>query len=114
MKLRYGFVSNSSTTSFCIIGVDDTHAQELLKACGYNMEWYQDTVSQGIARDPHTLLAFYGNYNDLWYVGVDAETLLDDKTYPEARKWFVKYVESMGVDLEIGNVKLYYGEAGTG
>lgn len=117
MKVRTGFVSNSSTTSFCIIGVDTTWATEkLLQACGHDKEWFQETAGFGSAEADNGMMMFYGEYdNGPSWAGLDAETLLVDKTLPQAREWFVKYIQDkLGVVLLLDSVRLCHGEAGDG
>ena len=110
MKIRTGFVSNSSTTSFCIIGVDnEAIVDKLLQACGYDNEWYHQSKSFGAAEADS--LTFYGDYNKPYWAGLDADTLLVDKTLPQAREWFIKYVQDkLNITLSQGDVRLRYGE----
>ena len=111
MKVRLGFVSNSSTTSFFIIGVDsEAIVDKLLQACGHDKEWYQQSKSFGVAEADD--LMFYGDYDKPYWAGLDADTLPADKTLPQAREWFIKHIQNkLNVTLSQGDVGLRYGEA---
>lgn len=111
MKVRNGFVSNSSSSSFCIIGVeDDTTIQELLRADGVDWE------GSGYGTiESNSGIQFYGGYDRPDWAGLDAQPLLEKHTLPEARAEFVKWAKKhLKVAVNPKQVNLYYGEAGEG
>ena len=113
MKVRNGFVSNSSTSSFCIIGVHDSwDAPEwippLLEAVGINP---LDVcgVQEG------EILDFVGGESGVFYAGVDAEALLQTMTIPAACGLIKNLIkEKLGVDIPLEKIGFYYGYVETG
>ena len=105
MKIRNGFVSNSSSSSFCLIGswVDMEEEDELYKKF---KEVSQDNSSIYLMEDYDGMTAVFG---------MDAEELLQTRTLPEAKEEAEKIIkESLG-DLweqytEDYGVEFIYGE----
>lgn len=68
MKIRMGFVSNSSTTSFCIYGIGLPKSIHIQLPKGYSLERFQD-------------------YSDFKYaIGRDFSTIEDNETGKEFRE----------------------------
>lgn len=70
MKIRTGFISNSSTTSFCIMGIYEQHMdrKDASEFCG------------------ESLLVNYGYYGmDGQYIGVPIKTMKEDETLNQFR-----------------------------
>lgn len=104
MKIRTGFVSNSSSSSFCIIGVADYDlGRELMRKEGFTLtgvdeEERVDTDSSNSCYNggnwwisgKETILKYYGDYYEgiAYYVGVDAENFLVDRSIEQAKKEF--------------------------
>ena len=116
MKIRDGFVSNSSSSSFCIIGVTGDLAKRLLSTelneaplvrpnhgedceCKKCLSYARraegslpDDLTFGYGRfEPHDakkkmVLKYYGSSYHIDAAGVEAETLLSDSTLKEAVK----------------------------
>jgi len=114
MKIRNGFVSNSSSTSFCIIGTEnDEDIQRLLKYFGIPNDDCFSYGNYGVSTKSFPELCFYGNYNlgEAWAIGVDAESLLNTMTIPKAIEYFKNCIEEdTGIKLNGGSFS--YGEAG--
>lgn len=117
MKIRNGFVSNSSSSSFLIVGVNnygDVRLSQLAVA---------DGVEDGFgAYNTGKTLVFLGGeyeydekYNPIKYtpdyVGVEAEqALIDGRTVVELKKEFLEKAEALGITFSEKEVTLYYGE----
>lgn len=118
MKTRTGFVSNSSSTAFCIIGVD---RWAKWAGCLPEVIWEMDgrsldkeemwaSFSYGYEKGKH--FDFYG-YDTVDYVGVDAEKILEHRNINEAKQWFRGEVMRLyRIDIPTSIVKLHYGESG--
>lgn len=65
MRIRHGFVSNSSTTSFCIYGTIVTHTKEVRQK------------AQDLGLEVHR---FYGQCSGNTYVGISYHNIRDDET----------------------------------
>jgi len=84
MKIRKGFVSNSSTTSFCLYGLDfcsddDGLVGEVCKKLGG--ESFED-LSDGLdfIADKIGLETFYGWEGEQQYIGIEWSNIKDDET----------------------------------
>jgi hypothetical protein len=123
VKVRNGFVSNSSSSSFCIIGVENSMViDELLTAEGIDPntkdEWEKPaatglrSLAMGYGCDSGKMLNFYGNHNNPDFAGIEAEPLLQKFAIPDACKEFQKQVKKkLGVDIPLNKISLHYGNA---
>jgi hypothetical protein len=112
VKVRNGFVSNSSSTSFLIVGIhDQITAEKLAKKDGCKeMGW--GGYSEG------KTMVFIGNeggYDDEPYkpdyAGIEAETLLkQNRTVAEIKQIFVDKAALLGITIQPSQVDLHYGE----
>lgn len=128
MKIRTGFVSNSSSSSFLLVGIEfngshqsDSNVEifnELLKKLGYDND---SCLSFGyfspfIPKTSNTFtpaLVIYGQVNPLW-IGLanTSQYLSDDSTVSELRVRFINTViELFSIELDRSMVNLYHGEA---
>jgi len=109
MKIRNGFVSNSSTASFCIVGVSsDDIINKITEADNMFKEAYLD---YGVFKTEN--MGYYGYGNDVEYAGLWAEKLLKDKTIPEAKDWFQNYVyDKFEIHVDKDDIEFIYGEVG--
>jgi hypothetical protein len=94
MKTRQGFVSNSSSSSFCILGVEidsktegiiEKNRSDALKSAGV-------VVMNSISRD------------DGVFVGIDVTTMNDDETPRQLKRRLVDSLHTIGVDIDIHKV----------
>jgi hypothetical protein len=101
-------VTNSSSSSFVIVGVsNDNTIEELLKAEKIDKPRCSYGISDG------KVVNFYGDYDYVSYAGIDIEELMETMTLPQMKEQFVNQVkEKLNVDIPTYLVKLYYGEVG--
>jgi len=113
MKVRTGFVSNSSSSSFVCVGIND---EELIKQI-VAKENIKEVGGYGITEGNN--FNHYGGEqfevdekNPLQprYTGIDIEKLLETKTLPELKKMFQAKVKELGIDVPIEEIRLHYGE----
>lgn len=114
MKIREGFVSNSSSTSFLIVGagVRDGRLAKLAKAD----QWEEGFGGYHLGK---TLVFLGGDYEcddpgatfEPDYVGIDAEQPLKNNiTVAELRRQFINRAQVLGVVFRESEVDLHYGE----
>lgn len=113
MKTRIGFVSNSSSSSFLIIGVcNSLLLQKVAEADGLDMEDFP-YLCYG-SYQSKSGLEYYG-CDEPTYVGISVGDLLETMTLPEARLHVREIIrQKVGVDVPVDKLELYYGEAGNG
>jgi hypothetical protein len=116
MKVRTGFVSNSSSSSFAIIGVDDEGiTKEVIRSYGFNAgdeysdeDWFCDAGWGGTAEHDGWLFAGYSDGPNK--VGMKAEELLQIMTIPQACELVKAKLKERGVG-NYAKVEFLYGEA---
>jgi len=94
MKTRSGFVSNSSSSSFCILGVSiDAATADKLEG-----EWRKDP-KQGRVHIEYDISG-----GDGVYVGISAASIKDDETPRQIKRELIDALHSVGVDVGLDKV----------
>ncbi len=123
MKTRQGFVSNSSSSSFCIVGIPINHEEEddfdLLKAVGFfpeDAEYGDDNLNlwpdYGVQEVQGNLLVIGSEEPD--WIGIAADDWLNkDYTVAQIGAMFLTTLRDYGYECS-AKPQLHYGEAGNG
>jgi len=116
MKIREGFISNSSSSSFIIVGVaDDPTMEHIAEKDGKFVDGEYQNINCDYGIDNSCPLSYYGCWDELYYIGMDISEKLEEKTLPELRKELQqKLKEEYQLDVPLEKINLYYGEIGEG
>ena len=118
MKIRTGFVSNSSSTSYLVVGVERWNDPRLAQLAIAD-EWEED----GYGVNSGKTLLFIGSEYDYdendnptdyepYLVGIDAENALKAGIpLNDIKEDFIARAKALGVEFTLDEVELCYGEA---
>jgi len=115
MKIRNGFVSNSSSSSFMIIGTSNSVIiDNIIKSKKMTREEIIGDINFG-QFDSGDLL-FIGDGYDLYHVGMElSETEMDKMPLLIHKQRLSKMLkEKYNVDISIDHIGLFYGESSSG
>ena len=108
MKIRHGFVTNSSSSSFLLLAISNYELiEEVAQKLGFSHE--HEDISHGVWWSDKDI-ALVGIYGDLYYAGIDPEELLEKMTLPELREYASKQFKELGLDIPPELFHLRYGE----
>jgi hypothetical protein len=109
MKIRHGFVSNSSSSSFCIYGaeVDQEELMKAAKSLGIEFDEedfdYYD-IGESIANK--TNLEFHSMMGDYNYLGRSYNNIHEDETGKQFKESVVKEFEKIGLGaMKLGEIE---------
>jgi len=82
MKIRQGFVSNSSTSSFCIYGIKlDNYKEEIIKKLNLECDYYDDIIAAIQKIDECNELECFSAYcGGSHFLGKEWYKIKDDET----------------------------------
>ena len=116
MKIRNGFVSNSSSSSFLIVGTtSETIIKEVAKKMGkYDEAKDEYEVELSYGYEYCDFFNFYGSYEP-GYLGIDVSKKIKTVPFEDLRKEFKDILmKKYDVDISLEKIDLYFGEVGEG
>jgi len=112
MKIRTGFISNSSSSSFCIVGLaDHFYLYEIFRQMGIDELEKSEYLGYGTYKVPDEHLECYG-CDEPDYLGFSSN-LLEHNNIFELRQKLINYIkEKYNINIPPERIGLHYGEVG--
>lgn len=112
MKVRCGYVSNSSSSSFCILGIqlnsyDNRKQLKMFSDYNCSLQEFGEFFSRQTGLDVGFNLLCYASNN---VYGVSVFKLSEDKTILENRKEVLKLLSAFFKGLTLDDVKFFINE----
>lgn len=115
MKIRFGFVSNSSSSSFLAVGIGERtdikkydYFSDILDKINYDQDEYYYKSNRGILKKGEFTL--YG-YNKVFFVGIDATKLIYTMNGREMIALFKEKVKRLlNIDIPESYIEIKFGD----
>lgn len=109
MKIRNGFVSNSSSSSFCILGATFSEGEVVERLKNKPCVENNRCTTIDIALSGHKLSYCFGisDYYEEVIVGISADDLDENKSIAELKKDICEKLQNVFVDIELRDVKWF-------
>ena len=112
MKTRLGFVTNSSSTSFCLYGVyDDSITSQLRELADKETDGYIDTLIDKRLVGNNACVR-YTYLFEMYAIGMDRQKLGDDVTMGEAKQKAIDTIRKAFPEITFENFE-WHKEAGS-
>ena len=113
MKIRTGFVSNSSSSSFIAFGARiDPELCDKIRKEKNNYDYFDDLNLKKVVGGK-TIKTEHDGYTGTEFIYFDFEDLKDDETLGEVKKQLQNFIkEEMGVDISLNEIGVINEEIG--
>lgn len=108
MKIRNGYVSNSSSSSFCILGVELPGYSEISGNVGNLTRDRYDEIKDGAFDGDLTMYSGIADYSEeSTFIGKYPSSMKDDETLLEFKERILKEINSIGFEFTINDIAWY-------
>ena len=110
MKIRQGFVSNSSSTSFCIVGVGGCEEDEFTRKFVKDEELLKKIQADdgyGIYELDGDVSVYMECYDKIVYIGLDIGKIKDDETYNEFKDRALESLKKSGLNVTKEDIYMF-------